>query len=208
MDIAGYQFDKAGLNPAHDYLLPAVLRILEAERRKGHLAARVFEVGFGNGAVANELDKRGYEVIGVDPSKKGVQLAMRNYSRLRLSEGSTEDELMRKFGTYPFVLSLEVVEHVYAPRQFAGRIFELLEPGGVAIVSTPYHGYVKNLAVALLGQCDRHYTALWDNGHIKFWSMKTLTQLLAEAGFHKIEFFRVGRIPVLAKSMIAVARRR
>jgi 2-polyprenyl-6-hydroxyphenyl methylase/3-demethylubiquinone-9 3-methyltransferase len=79
--------------------------------------------------------------------------------------------------------------------------------GGVAVVSTPYHGYWKNLVLALAGQTDKHYTALWDHGHIKFWSMDTLGQLLREAGFKSIEFRRVGRIPTLAKSMIAIARR-
>ena len=108
---------------------------------------------------------------------------------------------------FPIVISLEVVEHVYAPRDYAATLLSLVEPGGVAIVSTPYHGYLKNLALALAGAMDRHFTALWDHGHIKFWSMSTLEQLLREAGFGSIEFHRVGRIPQLAKSMIAVARR-
>lgn len=54
---------------------------------------------------------------------------------------------------------------------------------------------------------DAHLTALWDHGHIKFWSMRTLAILLEEAGFCDIRFERVGRIPALAKSMIAVARK-
>ena len=77
--------------------------------------------------------------------------------------------------------------------------------GVVAILSTPYHGYWKNLALALCGRMDAHYTALWDNGHIKFWSMSTLSELLREAGFINIRFERVGRIRAVAKSMIALA---
>lgn len=72
-------------------------------------------------------------------------------------------------------------------------------------MSTPYHSYLKNLALALSGKMDNHFTALWDHGHIKFWSKKTLTLLLREAGFSKVKFFRAGRIPPLAKSMLAVA---
>lgn len=79
--------------------------------------------------------------------------------------------------------------------------------GGVAVISTPYHGYWKNLAMAVTGKMDAHFTALWDHGHIKFWSMKTLRQLLEEAGLKVERFERVGRIPLLAKSMIAVARK-
>ncbi len=105
------------------------------------------------------------------------------------------------------VVSLEVVEHVYSPRDYAKTLFELVAPGGQAIVSTPYHGYWKNVALALSGKMDSHYTALWDHGHIKFWSIRTLDTLLREAGFHSIEFQRLGRVPLLAKTMMAVARK-
>lgn len=74
-------------------------------------------------------------------------------------------------------------------------------------MSTPYHGYLKNLALALTGKMDRHFTALWDHGHIKFWSIPTLTTLMVDAGSETIRFRRVGRIPALAKSMIAIAQK-
>jgi len=54
---------------------------------------------------------------------------------------------------------------------------------------------------------DNHFTALWDHGHIKFWSFRTLRILLEEAGFKNISFHRVGRIPIIAKSMIAIGRK-
>jgi 2-polyprenyl-6-hydroxyphenyl methylase/3-demethylubiquinone-9 3-methyltransferase len=54
---------------------------------------------------------------------------------------------------------------------------------------------------------DAHFTALWDGGHIKFWSVATLSRLLAEAGFEIVSVTRVGRIPILAKSMVALIRK-
>ena len=75
------------------------------------------------------------------------------------------------------------------------------------MISTPYHGYIKNVALAVTGKLDAHFTALWDGGHIKFFSIATLSQLLEEAGLRDITFKRVGRVPVLAKSMLAIARR-
>ncbi|TVR67116.1 MAG: methyltransferase [Candidatus Competibacteraceae bacterium] len=54
---------------------------------------------------------------------------------------------------------------------------------------------------------DTELNWLWDHGHIKFWSMRTLTALLEEAGFREIRFERVGRVPPLAKSMIVTARK-
>jgi 2-polyprenyl-6-hydroxyphenyl methylase/3-demethylubiquinone-9 3-methyltransferase len=121
-----------------------------------------------------------------------------------LEEGSCYDDLRSRFGTFPLLLSLEVVEHVYAPRDYAWCVANLLQPGGLAIISTPYHSYVKNVALALSGDMDKHFTALWDHGHVKFWSVQTLTQLFTEVGLERTQVHRVGRIRVLAKSMILV----
>jgi len=206
-DIAGYRWDSAELTCAHDYLLPAVMAEMAGLKAALRGGGRVFELGCGNGSVANEFAKQGWDVSGVDPSIEGVAQAKARFPSLKLEEGSAYDDLVARYGRFPVVTSLEVVEHVYAPRQYANTLFSLLEPGGTAIVSTPYHGYWKNLALAVSGKMDAHFTALWDHGHIKFWSVDTLGALLREAGFHDIRFERVGRTPLLAKSMIAIARK-
>ena len=206
-DISGYRYAGESLSCAHAYLLPAVTTELAEcfSQRADDGERRVFDLGCGNGSVAAYLAGLGYEVTGVDPSAEGIEQANRAHRELRLEPGSAYDDLHSLYGEFPAVISLEVVEHVYAPRDYAATLFSLVEPGGVAIVSTPYHGYLKNLALAAAGAMDRHYTALWDHGHIKFWSMATLSELLKDAGFGRIRFLRVGRIPMLAKSMIAVA---
>lgn len=206
VSISGYRYEDSGHTNAHGYLVPATLRILDALPGGAH-PGRLFELGCGNGSVANVLAQRGWAVTGVDPSEEGIAQARASYPMLNLHPGSAYDDLPVAYGTFPRLLSLEVVEHVYAPRHYAATAFSLLEPNGWAIISTPYHGYLKNLALAVTGKLDRHFTALWDHGHIKFWSRETLAALLAEAGFVDIRFERVGRVPALAKSMIAIARR-
>ena len=202
----GYRYSDAGHTEAHDYLLPAVRNILKkldlpsAERQ-------IFELGCGNGATAALLQGLGYAMVGVDPSEEGIAHARKAYPSLRLDLGSCYDDLASKYGQFPVVLSLEVVEHIFLPRLFARSVYGLLEPGGTAIISTPFHGYWKNLALAISGKLDNHFTALWDYGHIKFWSENTLSSLLEEAGLQVLDYVRVGRIPPLAKSMIAIARK-
>ena len=200
-----FKFTSADAEHTAQYLLPAVLRILAGEGESARTS--IFELGCGNGAAAEILRRHGYEVVGVDPSTSGITEAHRAYPNLQLFVGSAYDDLAARFGRFRVVLSLEVVEHVYYPRKFAATLFSLVRPGGLAIVSTPYHGYLKNVGMALTGKLDSHFTALWDEGHIKFWSIPTLKELLIEAGFSQISFRRVGRIPVFAKSMIALARR-
>jgi SAM-dependent methyltransferase len=203
---SGYRWPSASPNFSHEYLLPPVVAAL-AEVSWGEGPKRVFELRCGNGAVANELTKLGYVVTGVDPSDEGIAQAKQAYPCVALSIGSAYDDLAGKFGTFPAVISLEVVEHVYAPRDYVACVHRLLDPDGTAILTTPYHGYWKNLAIALTNKTDRHLNPLWDHGHIKFWSVKTLTSLLVEAGFQEPRFKRVGRVPALAKSMVAIARK-
>ena len=187
-----------------DYLWPHVFDILGNECPE---EGRVLDLGCGNGALTAALDAQGYDVIGVDPSEEGIQQARNAHPELEVHVGSAYDDLRAEYGTFSAVVSLEVVEHVYYPRKYARCVYDLIESGGVAILSTPYHGYLKNLALALTGKMDEHFTALWTHGHIKFWSRKTLRTLLEETGFQDLHFRRVGRIPPLAKSMIAVARK-
>lgn len=99
---------------------------------------------------------------------------------------------------------MEVIEHLYSPRTFAAFIRSILEAngGGRFILTTPYHGYLKNLSIALAGKADRHYSALWEGGHIKFWSRRTLAILLREAGFRNMAFTGAGRIPYLWRHMV------
>lgn len=75
---------------------------------------------------------------------------------------------------------MEVIEHLYQPRAFVLFIRSILEAsgGGQFIVTTPYHGYLKNLTIALANKMDYHLSALWEGGHIKFWSRRTLAILL------------------------------
>jgi len=202
--LPNYHYADGDLNDSHSYLLPTVLDILSSMDLKSH---SLFELGCGNGSVAAELTNRGYTVVGIDALSEAIEQAKQHHPSLRLELGSAYDALSHTYGRFPVVRSLEVVEHLYAPRQYAATIYDLLQPGGVTIISTPYHGYWKNLALALTGKLDPHFTALWDHGHIKFWSVETLGILLTEAGFIDVSFRRVGRVPLLEKSMIAIARK-
>lgn len=201
--LGSYAFRGAQAEHTHAYLYPVLDRML------GHVApgGTIFELGCGNGSTAARLAERGWDITGVDPSPSGIALAREHFPHLKLEPGSSEDDLPGRYGSFDAVLSLEVVEHVYSPQRYAEVVRGLLRPGGVAILSTPYHSYLKNLALAVTGKMDQHFTALWEGGHIKFWSKPTLDTLFTRNGFVPLDFARVGRLPALAKSMVAVYRR-
>jgi len=47
-----------------------------------------------------------------------------------------------------------------------------------------------------------HFTSLWDGGHVKFFSVATLRQLLETENYANIQFKFSGRIPLIWKSML------
>jgi len=151
------------------------------------------------------LAARGYSVVGVDPSESGIAIAKQYESeRLRFELGSTAEDLGARFGTFPAVVSLEVIEHCLSPREFMRALRSVLAPGGLAVISTPFHGYLKNLLIVASGRFEQHFDPLWEGGHVKFFTIGKLRELFAECGFHRYEFHRVGRVSPLAKSTVAV----
>lgn len=201
---SSYGYFDAAKPHTHAYLWPKLREIIMSRQWPKR---RAFDIGCGNGATCNMLAELGFEVTGIDTSESGIAWANQAYPHIRAFVGDAYDDLAGKYGQYPLVVSLEVIEHCIDPRRFVATFLSLFEPGGVGVLSTPYHGYLKNLALAATGRMDGHFTALWDGGHIKFFSVATLRRLLMEMGATDLEFSRVGRIPALAKSMICVVRR-
>jgi 2-polyprenyl-6-hydroxyphenyl methylase/3-demethylubiquinone-9 3-methyltransferase len=185
------------------YLWPALKQLIAS---RSWPERRAFDLGCGNGATAGMLHSLGFDVVGIDTSISGVAQARAAFPDLNIHVGSAYDDLAKAYGTFPLVVSLEVIEHCMEPHAFARTFLSLIAPGGIGFLSTPYHGYLKNLALAVSGKMDSHFTALWPGGHVKFFSIRTLGRLMKDSGAKNVCFRRVGRIPPLAKSMIALIR--
>jgi len=210
--IPDYGWKSGVAEDSHGYLQAPVLKIvaqISAEATRGNHSLRVFDAGCGNGALLVPLIERGYVVAGCDASDSGVQEANKQCAgRARVERLSVYENLSAHFGgDWDVVIATEVVEHLYDPRLFVRQASRLLRSGGTLVLTTPYHGYLKNLALAVTGKFDGHFTALWDGGHIKFWSYQTLTALLKEFGMTDFTFQGAGRVPGLWKSMIVTCRK-
>lgn len=196
-----YGYQNSDFSHAHAYLKDAILGQLNKPQNK-----LILDVGCGNGAIANYLISKGYDVYGIDASESGIEIANTvNPGRFFIHDVSS-DKVPQAIVTMKFdtIISTEVVEHLYDPRKYVSFCKAILSKngGGEVIVSTPYHGYLKNLLLAITGKLDNHFTALWDGGHIKFWSKKTLRVLFEEQGFSYVSFTGAGRMYLIWKSMV------
>ena len=202
-DYKDYGFDTD--QPAHtfDYLLLPLLSLLDKNRNRC-----ILDLGCGNGYLANYIISKGFNAYGTDASEEGIAIAgQTNPDRFflqDLSTGKLPDGLQSL--NFDTIISTEVIEHLYDPEGFIDVCKQVLKGNGEIIISTPYHGYLKNLALSLADKWDAHHGPLWHGGHIKFWSKATLSRALINAGFTVTAFEGCGRIPYFWKSMIIKAK--
>lgn len=200
-DYRDYGYDTRGPMCAHKYLLPAIKTLLGAP------AGPILDLGCGNGALALELSRLGHDVYGIDASESGISIAAAQMSgRFYLCDFARNElppELAKN--KYAVVISTEVIEHLYDPRALLRFARSNLAPDGRLIISTPYHGYLKNVLLAVSAKLDNHFTALWDGGHIKFFSRRTLEIMLRQEGFTITRFCGAGGIPLIWRAMLVEA---
>ncbi|HEY8360922.1 MAG TPA: class I SAM-dependent methyltransferase [Ramlibacter sp.] len=170
---------------------------------------RVLDLGSGNGAMCDAMAAEGYEVVGVEYDANGVRIAREAYPRVPFYRYGVQDDpklLTDREALFDVVVSTEVIEHLFSPHMLPAYARSVLKPGGHLLVTTPYHGYLKNVALAIAGKWDQHHDPNWHGGHIKFWSRASLTKLLESEGFTVTEFHGIGRAPFLWKSMALIAK--
>jgi 2-polyprenyl-6-hydroxyphenyl methylase/3-demethylubiquinone-9 3-methyltransferase len=195
-------------DPPHQ---PLFLAKLTRHLRGTESTRVVLDAGCGDGNFTHSLQEAGFEMYGIDLSEGGIQRAQARYPICHFAKASVYDDLTAVFPgrtRFDAIVSIEVIEHLYSPRQFALRCHAALRPGGLLIVTTPYWGYWKSLALAVANRMDRSLTALWEGGHIKHWSYRSLRALGEQAGFTFVAFEGAGRpLPFLWRNMVMVFRR-
>ena len=191
--------------PAHtfNYLQAPIISLLDKNTN-----SCILDLGCGNGYLANYLISQGYNAYGTDASEKGIAIAQQaNPGRFFVQDLST-DKLPIELQNLNFdtIISTEVIEHLYDPAGFIDFCRQALNGKGEIIISTPYHGYLKNLVLSLFNKWDNHWGPMWYGGHIKFWSRATLSEVLTNAGFTVTAFKGCGRVPYFWKSMVIKAK--
>jgi 2-polyprenyl-3-methyl-5-hydroxy-6-metoxy-1,4-benzoquinol methylase len=187
------------------YIAPLILKLALQFQ-----PASIVDIGCGNGVLCDLLNQHQFNIIGVDSDLSAIEIARQKYPALPFFQYHLSSSLPLKNHLnqlVDMVIATEVIEHLYSPQLLLIQANHCLANQGKLIISTPYHGYLKNLLLSLSNHWDQHHTSLWEGGHIKFFSYKTLNQLLFNYGFTLTQFYGLGRLPYLWKSMLIVAEK-
>lgn len=154
-----------------------------------HLGRRVLEAGSGIGNLTSMLADRD-RVVGVDMEHEYVERLRRRFARqshLAFHQANLEElpqcaALVRE--QIDTVLCVNVLEHVADDRRALQHFYDVLQPGGVAVLLVPAHPWLYSKVDAALGHF-RRYTE-WE-----------LASKMATAGFQIVHtgwFNRLGMI--------------
>jgi 2-polyprenyl-6-hydroxyphenyl methylase / 3-demethylubiquinone-9 3-methyltransferase len=104
-----------------------------------HGPTRILDVGCGAGLAAEALARRGHDVLGIDAAGEAIEAARTHASRADLAvsyRSCLAEDLVAEGATFPAITCLEVIEHVPDPAGFLRVLVQLLEPGGLLVLST------------------------------------------------------------------------
>jgi SAM-dependent methyltransferase len=143
--------------------------LLPADRR------RVLDVGSGPGFFLLAGKRRGWDPVGLDPSKQAS-----GHSRglgLETVEAFLNEDVARGLGSFDLVNLSEVLEHLPDPAKTLGQIERMLSAGGLVSVVVPndYNPFQHALRTA----CGFHPWWVAPPHHINYFTFESLTRLLS-----------------------------
>jgi 2-polyprenyl-6-hydroxyphenyl methylase/3-demethylubiquinone-9 3-methyltransferase len=167
--------------------------------------APVLDAGCGTGDFSAFMAELGFQIVGVDVSTAAVTHARKRHPVLTFHPAAIEAGLPFKAERFAAIWFSEVLEHLFDVHRALSELNRVLQPGGLLVLTTPYHGLMKNLIITVKG-FDTHFNPYLS--HIRFFSRRSLTSCLQRAGFAVEEWGGIGRRWPVWKSQTVIARKR
>lgn len=166
---------------------PRVDRLLEICAKYGISTEALLEVGAGFGTFGSELMARSVfeRVVGVEPTP-GLAETCRQRG-IEVLEKPVEHITVDEAGQFDVIVSFEVIEHLFSPKEFVGHMHRLLRPGGLMMLTCPNgQGFDIETLGPLSGSVDHE--------HLNYFNPSSLSEMLTRAGMEVLESFTPGKL--------------
>jgi SAM-dependent methyltransferase len=173
-----------------------------------HVAAgeRVLDVGCGEGWFATELARAGVLVMGIDVAEEPLRRGRQRDDGLDLRLVDADGPWPLDDASFDAVWAGETIEHVADTIGWLSEIRRVLRPGGRLLLSTPDHGRLRVLRLALSRRAfETHFDPRAD--HLRYYTRAGLIRLLDELGFHDVAVHAAAGPPGARRLLLARAVR-
>lgn len=144
------------LNPTRlEYIVSQIAAEYGLDRRQPQpfKGLKLLDIGCGGGLISEPMARLGAEVTGADAADGNIAIARLHAEESGLNidyRNQTAEALLDEGARFNVVLALEIVEHVADPQAFLQTCHDLLNPGGILIVST-LNRTAKSFGAAIIG---------------------------------------------------------
>lgn len=154
-----------------------------------HRRHRGLEAGCGDASFTAQFAEFLDETHAVDISAAQIEENRRRHPEVSFQAHDLACPLPFPAGYFNAIWCSEVLEHLFDPL-FALREFQrVLAPGGILLVTVPYHGRFKNLLIALF-KWEHHFDPEYP--HLRFFTDRSLGGITRKAGFSAVKFEHCG----------------
>ncbi len=163
---------------------------------------RLLDAGCGLGFFLKRMsDFRQWEASGCEISQAAVDFAKDVLGLRNVFSGKAEDLDFRN-NSFDIITLWDVIEHISDPAPLLSHLRTLLKNDGVLFIHTPNIEValpVARLTKLLFGmKANLHYLEAKD--HLNLYSVRTISALLYNSGFHSVEFIHLRPIQSVAGS--------
>lgn len=150
-------------------------------------ATRVLDLGCSDGSLGRALkaDRPDRTVVGVEYSQELADRASAVMDRVLQADLNRPDSLDALAGSqFDCAVCADVLEHLQQPAELLTRLRTLLAPGATIVVSLPNIRHVSALSsIYFKGSFPRRPRGIFDDTHLRWFTLKDGRALLQEAGF-------------------------
>ena len=149
-------------------------------------AARVLEVGCGNGATLAWLRATGRceRTVGIEIVERAATIARQRADRVVTGDAPAALDTVLGEGPFDLVLCLDVLEHLADPWCFVAQIGTVLQTGATLVASVPNVRHWRVSArLFLLGRWEYADAGVLDRTHLRFFTRHSVRRLFDPAQF-------------------------
>ena len=112
----------------------------------------ILDIGCGGGLLSEPMSRLGASVVGIDASKKNIEVAKfhAKKNKLKINYICASPEILKIQKKFDVILSMEIVEHVEDINFFIKKSSELLKKNGLMFIAT-LNKTLKSYMFAIVG---------------------------------------------------------